>query len=395
MTNYKKNSLASLGLAALLVASVGCENSAARFRLNRVQLKKQEVDAVHVQPIANALEAMFGTPDEPYMVKVDGVSDVINVDQLEVAAGPVRVDELGVGAGLYRRHCVHCHGVTGDGKGPTAAFLNPYPRDFRMGAYKFKSTITDSRPTDEDLHRTLMEGVPGTAMPSFKLLDSGERDALVNYIKYLSIRGEVERQLIVEASDYTDEDEFKPDFDLLVGTVLTDVIDTWKAAGDNVTELPERPSFEEDFDMKASIARGKELYYGAAICVSCHGDTQLGDGQVTDYDEWNKEFHDWAKENDPEVKKEKMDEFVALGGLPPRNIIPRNLRQGVFRGGRRPADIFYKVKNGINGTPMPTLNKSISDEDVWHIVNYVQSLQYEELSRPGIDKFTKYQRERL
>ena len=91
-----------------------------------------------------------------------------------------------------------------------------------------------------------------------------------------------------------------------------------------------------------------------------------------------------------------MAEYLAMGGLPPRNIVPRNLRQGVFRGGRRPADIFYKIKNGIEGTPMPKANmNSLTTDDIWHLVNYVQSLQYDDMSRPGLEEFTKYQRERL
>src|SRR5436190_13185124 len=32
------------------------------------------------------------------------------------------------GRNLYMTHCVHCHGVAGDGNGPTAKFLNPLPR---------------------------------------------------------------------------------------------------------------------------------------------------------------------------------------------------------------------------------------------------------------------------
>ena len=39
--------------------------------------------------------------------------------------------------------------------------------------------------------------------------------------------------------------------------------------------------------------------------------------------------------------------------LPPRNAIPRNLREGSYRGGRRPIDIFWRVSAGIAGTPMP------------------------------------------
>ena len=44
------------------------------------------------------------------------------------------------GRNLYMQHCLHCHGVSGDGAGPTAKFLNPRPRDYRQGIFKFKST---------------------------------------------------------------------------------------------------------------------------------------------------------------------------------------------------------------------------------------------------------------
>ena len=64
--------------------------------------------------------------------------------------------------------------MSSHGRGPTAAFLNPYPRDFRMGTFKFKSTPIGMKPTDDDLRRILLNGVAGTAMPSFKLLNEGE-----------------------------------------------------------------------------------------------------------------------------------------------------------------------------------------------------------------------------
>ena len=112
-----------------------------------------------------------------------------------MAAGPVWSDQAGGKHGLYRRHCAHCHGISGDGHGPTAAILNPYPRDYRPGVFKFKSTYTAAEPTDDDLHRCLHDGVPGTAMPSFALLPPDEVDALVEYVKYLSMRGQMETAL--------------------------------------------------------------------------------------------------------------------------------------------------------------------------------------------------------
>jgi mono/diheme cytochrome c family protein len=75
--------------------------------------------------------------------------------------------------------------------------------------------------------------------------------------------------------------------------------------------------------------------------------------------------------------------------LPPRNAIPRNLRDGSYRGGRRPVDIFWRVSAGIAGTPMPAAGAAtegaqatLSQEEIWQIVDYVHSLPFEPVSRP-------------
>ena len=43
--------------------------------------------------------------------------------------------------------------------------------------------------------RRLHDGIPGTAMPSFALLPPDEVEALVEYVKYLSMRGQMETAL--------------------------------------------------------------------------------------------------------------------------------------------------------------------------------------------------------
>ena len=45
-----------------------------------------------------------------------------------------------------------------------------------------------------------------------------------------------------------------------------------------------------------------------------------------------------------------------------------------FRGGRTSADIYMRLKSGINGTPMPSFADTAKDEDLWHVANYVVSL---------------------
>ena len=60
--------------------------------------------------------------------------------------------------------------------------------------------------------------------------------------------------------------------------------------------------------------------------------------------------------------------------------MPRNLRLPVYRGGDHPSDIYLRIANGIEGTPMPSSNILTSDEK-WKLVAYVRSLPYE---NPGL-----------
>ena len=107
-----------------------------QFRLNMVAIARQQLPREQQQEVANILEAMYGTPDEPFVL----ADTRLDIKKIRMAAGPVQSDQFGNETGLYRRHCGHCHGTTGDGLGPTALLLNPYPRDYRQGKFKFKST---------------------------------------------------------------------------------------------------------------------------------------------------------------------------------------------------------------------------------------------------------------
>lgn len=322
------------------------------------------------QAVANVIEALFGTPDDPHLpaeVKLD-------LKKLKLAAGPTASHEKEANSGLYRRHCVHCHGVSGDGHGPTATFLNPYPRDFRHGVVKFKSTRLKERPTDDDLRRTLNSGVQGTAMPSFKLLAPSEIDALIEYVKYLAIRGETEAALIAKITqlDRTETlpdpsagkeqaDEFRTQ---IIEEVLKEqVLGRWERVHDSVEIPPERKPLSGTA-LDASIAKGRELFMGKANCFSCHGDTALGDGQT------------YVINVPPEMIGNIPNE-ITNWDLPPQPLAPRNLRTGVFRGGRRPIDIYRKIHVGIEGTPMPARVVGMTDEEVWNLVDYVLNMPYE------------------
>lgn len=407
---------AFLILSAALPFVTGCGNSNVNFTQNKVGSRVMELQggvedgmsrAIY-QQVTDIMTAIFGTPDDPQLLAGGLEEDFVDMENLAMAAGPVSSDRLSgdlddpsliQGRGLYRQHCVHCHGINGDGKGPTAYTLNPYPRDFTMGIFKFNSTAIGEPSTEEDLHQILINGINGTAMPSFALLNRGEIDSLVDYVKYLGVRGMAERLLVEKATEVAGEDDetIAIDPDELIGDEDGDgvgaIVGAWTAAktavepdAPNVPIVSEDPagwSDEKKTELFASVDRGRDLYYTAkANCYSCHGPTQLGDGNLGLYDSWSKELYNWQSVTDEDGSKKA--EYLALGGLEPRIIRPRNLRIGQYRGGRRPLDIFYRVHNGIDGAGMPAAN-GLTHDEIWDIVNYVLWLPYEQLSHPSVE----------
>jgi mono/diheme cytochrome c family protein len=156
----------------------------------------------------------------------------------EPLAWPPGVD-LDSGASLgertYVERCAVCHGRSGKGDGPAAISLNPRPRDFTSGVYKYKSTPAGSPPTDADLVRVVARGLQASAMPYWDdILGEREIAAVVEYVK-----------------------RFAP-----------------PASGASpVASIAAPPRVAADED---SLARGKALYGKA--CAACHAADGTGRG---------------------------------------------------------------------------------------------------------------------
>ena len=45
-----------------------------------------------------------------------------------------------------------------------------------------------------------------------------------------------------------------------------------------------------------------------------------------------------------------------------------------MKGGTTGADLYRVFMTGLNGTPMPSFVESISPEDAWDLVHYIESL---------------------
>jgi len=136
---------------------------------------------------------------------------------------------------VYERYCMSCHGEKGDGQGEFAEWISPKPRDYRQGTYKWRSTPSDSLPTDEDLERVLTNGLYGTYMPTWYAIGRRQRRDVIAYIKTFSPRFATE----------------KP------GAPIT---------------IPTEPLYDDE-----SVKRGRATY-AKFKCSQCHGEHGQGDG---------------------------------------------------------------------------------------------------------------------
>lgn len=157
---------------------------------------------------------------------------------------------------VYQNYCIGCHGAKGNGKGAAAYGLFPKPRDFTRGVFKFRSTPSGHLPTDEDLYRTIRQGVYGVSMPAYKLMPTPEILSVIQYIKTFS--------------------------------------SAWEKQPDvpEIEHIPPLPKwFGDEQKRKAKAEEGKTLY--TQFCVACHGVSGKGDGfaMANLKDEWNEKIY--------------------------------------------------------------------------------------------------------
>ncbi len=288
------------------------------------------------------------------------------------------------GYALYRRHCLHCHGVSGAGDGPTADFLFPRPRDYRPGKFKFTSTPNGAKPTREDLRRTIRDGLHGTSMPAFEsMMSRAEIEQVLDYVIFLSIRGETELSLIDEAS-IADENDPAALSDEVLENVVSGVFNKWKSVDTQVFN----PPVARKASSPQSILHGRDLFLGyksrkgaTVDCVGCHGALATGDGasfvpQAV--------FNDVVFGGDPSLQNERLGKYSEVvrkqwkdsldeWGNPLR---PNNLNRGIYKGGRRPLDLYWRISKGITGAKMPAHYPTLEGDEIWDLVNFVLELPY-------------------
>jgi mono/diheme cytochrome c family protein len=247
-------------------------------------------------------------------------------------------DEGDAGARLYRRYCGGCHGEQGDGKGPAAVFLSPRPRDFTVGLYKFTSTPAGSPPLEEDIVRSITNGLHGTSMPAWRLLPEHDRRLLARYVK--AFHKEWETRSALPAVPFHE----------------------------NPFPLDDREQLE------AAVVKGREVYHKTATCWSCHPaymerqelETLLGGPS-------------------------RPDLAVALGKPDAwgETILPPDFKSGTLKSVRGLRDLYQVITAGVGGTAMPTWKGALTAEQLWALTLYVDSLRPSSTVLGTIEKLKK------
>lgn len=255
-------------------------------------------------------------------------------------SGAVEFLRIPSGRQNFQIHCIGCHGEIGDGGGPAARYLAPRPRNFRRGLFKFTSTDAASRPQRRDLFQTITRGLAGSSMPEFRLVNEEKRWDLVEYVRWLSMKGEFEQVMLDDAYENEELPDAKDIADL--------VIKRWHPA--RLRSI--FPGINETPYDAAGIERGRAYFNDTAkgSCFSCHGPGGKGDGPTAgDYED------DW--------------------GYP---IRPRDLTAGTFRAGSEGVDLYRTIAAGIKGTPMGSFEGALKPEEIWDLVHFIQSLSRKE-----------------
>lgn len=109
------------------------------------------------------------------------------------------------------------------------------------------------------------------------------------------------------------------------------------------------PPVPDWFENKAERAKhaetGKTLFL--ATCATCHGEKGDGKGPTA-----------------PTLKD--------VWGL---SASPSDLRQEHLRCGDGPADVYRVLSTGLNGTPMLSFDQTLTPEQRWDIIAYIQTIQ--------------------
>ncbi|MCE3013103.1 MAG: c-type cytochrome [Proteobacteria bacterium] len=235
---------------------------------------------------------------------------------------------LNLGYTTYQEYCVQCHGKEGNGQGPSYMAAYPQPRNFKQGLYKFANVPYGELPHDEDFYRIIKKGLNGNAMLPWDI-DQNRLDAVTQYIK-----------------------TFAPE--------------TWEG-GDKVlgTKVEATPDPYGPENKAKAIADGAKVYHVVAQCTTCHRAYETK-AQVNT---WSKEVtgKEMAFEDNYYELKLQESEYGY-------KVVPPDFTYHPLRSIHGTSDIYQRMVYGVTGSGMPGWKDVVTDDELWALTYYVESL---------------------
>ncbi len=179
---------------------------------------------------------------EPYAGRKNPYDSIIANAGADNASNATYADLIDGGKVLFVQRCLPCHGGSGNGQGPYARHVNTHPANLN-------DRISNFPGSDYHFWR-VMEGVPGTAMPPWKL--SLTEETVWNIIAYE--RTFVDGVVRVIPGDFSDSE------------------------AEDLGKTGIRSPIIKD---ENNFTEGKKIYN--LFCAQCHGINGLGDGPASVY----------------------------------------------------------------------------------------------------------------
>ena len=251
---------------------------------------------------------------------------------------------LSNGRQMYVRQCYACHGLEGDGRGPSSPGLRPAPRDLRLAKYKFVRMVGGDLPSDKMLYDLIRGGLHGTAMLPWDIQDDAMYD-IIHYIK-----------------TFSPEDEGWRDPENEIGKPI---------------ELSEDPYAG---NVEQAVEDGKYIYHGVANCQSCHpafATKEYIHGAFTKAGK-KPEFREDAYHSVVQTTEYEVNGVTQTNLPPDYTLNPvRSVRPdpGQDEATWDRVDSIYRIIGaGVNGTAMAAWQGTLDEKDLWAVSYYVDSL---------------------